>query len=203
MSRALMVRFNGIDYSLELEKVDRARLYGYVDTEVLDEEGQKCEMATLTGDGHTLVGRGGTALAQVSPGGFWREKKSLLPVDPRGQAIQPVRSTFEAPVELDKRATLEDYLAHNIHLVYRLSSEQDVSPLIEELRAGSLFTFPFSYRGGLEASVGFLLLGSDGNLFLVSGSPASFQFVGLGQSAAVVEDAPAEEDEEELDFSMV
>ena len=34
--------------------------------------------------------------------------------------------------------------------------------LLNELRAGAIYSFPFSYRGGLNPSVGFLLASSDG-----------------------------------------
>ena len=203
MSKPLLVQYKGSPVPLNLEKVDRSRLYGYVDTEVFDDQGRRCEVATLNGDGHTVVGRGGTALAQLSPAGLWRGKAELKPIDPRGNVVTPVKSSFDAPIVLEQQATIDDYLAHNIHLVYRLSTEGDASPLGDELRNGTIYTFPFSYRGGLEASAGFLLAGADGNLFLAVGSAPSFQFIGLKQPAAIAEDEPAAEEEEAMDFGMM
>jgi len=205
MAKPLVLQYQGAPLALGLEKVDRTKLYGYVDTEVLDEQGQRCELTTLSGDGHTLVGRGGTALAALSPAGLWREKSSLRAVDPQDHVITPVKSSFDAPIVLDKQATIEDYLQHNIHLVYRLHVEEgELDPLLVELKRGAIYTFPFSYRGGLEASAGFLLLGADGNLFLTVGSPGVIEYVGLRQAAGMEEDdaAPAE-DEDSLDFGMM
>jgi hypothetical protein len=203
MSKALVVEYKGHAIPLNLEKVDRSRLYGYVDTEVLDEQGRPCELATLNGDGHTVVGRGGVALAQLSPSGLWRSKADLKPVDPKGQVISPVKSSFEAPILLERQATVDDYLTHNIHLVYRLSPEAAADDLLAELRNGTIYTFPFSYRGGLEASTGFLLIGADGTLFLAVGSAPSFQFVGLKQPAAIAEEESTDEEEDSLDFGMM
>jgi hypothetical protein len=134
---------------------------------------------------------------------MWREKGDLKPVDLRGNVLSPVKSSFDAPIVLEQQASIDDYLAHNIHLVYRLSSEGDASPLLDELRSGTIYSFPFSYRGGLEAYTGFLLLGSDGNLFLAVGSAPSFEFVGLKQPAAIAEDEASGEEEDGLDFGMM
>lgn len=63
--------------------------------------------------------------------------------------------------------------------------------------------FPFSYRGGLEPDQAFLLLGSDGNLFLALGRLPTFEFVGLRNSAPLAEEETVEEEESELDFGMI
>src|SRR5262249_18069297 len=151
----------------------------------------------------TLIGKGDTAIALLSPAGFWRERSKLRPVDMQGQAITPVKSTFETPVALDKKATMDEYLSHNIHLVYQLKGEADTTDLVKELGSGTVCAFPFSYRGGLEAYAGFLLLGADGNLFLTVGTKPALEFVGLRQAAAPAEEETGEEAEESLDFGMI
>ncbi|HXD88708.1 MAG TPA: hypothetical protein VN641_19620 [Urbifossiella sp.] len=205
MAKPLRLEFQGQTVDFQLEKIDRTKLYGYVETEVLDENGKRCEVGTLTGDGHSIVGKGGTALAYFSPDGLWRKKTDLKPVDLHGNVIPPVKSTFDATVPLDKKASIDDYLSHNIHLVYRLSADDEPPALREELKKGTIFQFPFSYRGGVEASAGFLLQGSDGNLFLCVGTPTALEFVGLKTQPAIpAEDVDSSAGEEDLlDFSMV
>jgi len=44
----------------DMEKVDRAELYGNKSLEVVDENGGRCRMVTLASDGHGLIGKGGT-----------------------------------------------------------------------------------------------------------------------------------------------
>ena len=205
MAKPLVVELKGQSFDLQLEKVDRTKLYGFVESEVLDDTGKPCEVGTLTGDGHSIVGRGGSAIAYLSPDGLWRKKTELRPVDLAGQPIPPVKSTFDTVVSLDRTVSIEDYLSHNIHLIYRLNSEQQLTGLMDEFRKGTIFHFPFSYRGGIEASAGFLLQGSDGNIFLCVGSPTRIEFIGLKTAAPVVADETGADAEEEdlLDFSMV
>jgi hypothetical protein len=205
MAKPLILEFQGESINLALDKVERSKLYGYVETEVVDEAGKRCELATLTGDGHSIVGRGGAAIAYLSPNGLWRKKSELKPVDIQGKVITPVKSTFDAPVKLDKKATIDEYLSHNINSIYRLSPDEEHAALKKELQNGTILQFPFSYRGGLEASTGFVLLGSDGNIFLCVGTPTAIEFVGLKATAPVVTDAdtaPADE-EDMLDFNLV
>ena len=205
MAKQFIVEFDGEDIPFNLEKVDRTKLYGYVEHEVLDDQGKKCELVTLCGDGHTLAGKGGTALAYLSPQGKWCNKADLKPIGSSGQPIVPAKSSFDAPVPLSKKATPEDLLSYNVHLVYQLTFEEEPTKLLNELRKGTIYTYPFSYRGGLEADIAFMLIGSDGNLFMLVGKPTVLEYVGLQQTAATVPDEATVTDEPEdlLDFSMV
>ena len=205
MARALTFQWNGADFVCSPDKVDRTKLYGFVDVEALDGKSRKCQLATLADDGRTLVGSGGSSFAYLSPDGLWLDKTKLQPVDPEGRTITPVQSTYGAPVPLTKIATLEDYLSHNIKGVYVLRCEGDLAPLAAELKNGTIFSFPYSFRGGLEADVGFLLAGQDGTVFMCVGQPTSIHFVGLEQAAAPVEDdtEAAEGEDESLDFGMM
>jgi hypothetical protein len=180
MAKALVLQFeNSSAIALELTKVDRSDLYGYVETETLDAKGRKCFSATLADDGQTLVGPGGSAFACLSPDGTWLEKGTLKAVD------------------------VDEYLSHNIRSVYQLSSQAaELAPLLEKLAAGVIFTFPYSYRGGLEPDTAFLLAGADGTPFLALGAPTRLDFIGFDQPAAAEEET-SPEGEDDLDFGMM
>jgi hypothetical protein len=218
----LSLIFQGESLAFTLDKIDRDRLYGYVDQETTDDAGHPCAQALLTGDGHTLAGSGDTALAYLSPEGLWRDRSQLHALDARdGPLLVPVKSTFALPVNLDeapvgpdapprpdpnKIATLDDYLSHTIRLVYRLTQEGGGSarPLLAELEEGTIFTFPFSYCGGDLASTGFVLLGSDGGIYLAVGEPCALDYATLDALATLVEgENSAADEEEELDFSVL
>ncbi|MGL6075706.1 MAG: hypothetical protein ACRC8S_16240 [Fimbriiglobus sp.] len=206
MAKPLVLAYQGQEVKLNIQKVDRTKLYGFVDTEVVDEAGKSCELGTLLGDGHSLVGKGGTGLIYLSQDGLWRKKAELKPVDINGKPITPVKSTFDSVVELSNKVSIEDYLSHNIHLTYQLSPEDAPNEdLLQELKSGIIYHFPFSYRGGVSASAGFLLMGSDGNPFLCVGTPTAIEYVGLKATAAVVPDAETPEvvEDDAMDFSMV
>jgi hypothetical protein len=203
----LTLMFRGEQLSFTLEKIDRDKLYGYVETETLDTVGKPCERALLVGNGHTLAGKGDTAIAYLSPAGLWRERSKLRAVDVNGAAIIPVKPTFAFPINLDgKETTLDDYLAHSVRLVYQLVSEGDASPadLLAELKEGTILRFPFSYRGGDLADAGFLLLGADGGMYLCVSTPSAIDYATLDARAAPNEEEEAAEEEEELlDFSVL
>lgn len=204
MAQPLIVKLGGIDLPLGLSKVERSDLYGFIEVEALDDQGRKCTLATLADDGKTLIGASGVSLVTLSPDGEWLDKKSLTPTDSQNNRITPVPSSYSAPVALETRASIEDYLSHNIRAVYEVNSEADLGPLLDELKKGVIFQFAYSFRGGLEPDAGFLLLSSEGKPFLAIGSPTKLEFVGLEAAAGVAAATDeTEEDDDSLDFNMM
>lgn len=203
MAKPLVFKFGGSELAFQLSKIDRSKLYGYKELEVLDQQGRRCELATLAGDGHTVVGRGGAALATLDADGRWCDKAQLKPVDVEGKEICPVASSYAAPIDCLQPCTVDEYLQHNIRLVYQLEAEGDVAPLRDELTKGTIFKFPYSYRGGIEADAGFLLAGEDGNPFFAVGNPTKVEFIGLAQVAVAVDEDPETEEMDLMDFDMI
>src|SRR5690606_33312048 len=161
MAKPLVLQFGDRELAFQINKVDRSKLYGYKEVEALDDHGRKCELATLVGDGRTVVGRGGSGIAQLTADGAWCNKSQLKPVNVEDQEIAPVPSSFSAPIKLFDVATVEEYLRHTIRSAYQMTCEEDVADLRAELERGVIFKFPYSYRGGLEADAGFLLMAED------------------------------------------
>lgn len=203
MAKPLVVNLGGTDFPLNLNKVERSDLYGSIEIETLDEQGRKCSLATLADDGRTLIGTAGSAMATLSPDGQWLDRKSLQPVDNQGKVIVPVASSYAAPVPLQKTATIDEYLSHNIRSVYQVTSDAALEPLLAELKKGTIYHFPYSFRGGLEPDAGFLLLSADGTPFVAIGSPTRLEMIGLQQVAALAEEETENEDDESIDFSMM
>ncbi len=188
---------------MQMNKVDTSKLYGYKEVEVRDDREGRCELATLADDGRTIVGRGGTGIGYLSADGHWCDKSALKPVDVEGEEIEPVPSSFSAPIKLFDTAGCDEYLQHNIRLVYQLESEEDLADLCRELERGTIFKFPYSYRGGLEADAAFLLMGEDQNIFLAVGNPTKVEFIGLQQTAAISEEESDSDEMDLMDFDMI
>jgi len=205
MPRALILRHRGVELSFTIEKLDRTKLYGSVDVEALDDQGRRCELATLASDGKTLLGKGGTAAAFLSQDGAWLDRAALKPVDAFGDPITPVPSSFAAPVDLGDETDVDDYLQHNIKSVYALTTEADLEALRAELKDGKIYKFPYSFRGGLVADVGFLLANPEGEPFLAVGQPTRIHFLGLDVLPVFEDEETTEgaEAEDELDFGMM
>lgn len=205
MARALVLKHGSSDLEFALDKIDRRKLYGFVDTETLDGAGRACELSLLGSDGRTLVGRGGSALLWLDPDGNHVDKATLSPVKHTGESWSRVPSSFDAPIALSVKAGVEDLLNHNIKATYALTAPLGASALMDELRRGVIYTFPFSFRGGLDPDVGFLLVNSEGLPFLLLGKPTSLQFVALAEeSPPEAEESPeADDDDDEVDFAMM
>ena len=85
----------------------------------------------------------------------------------------------------------------------QVQTDDDTSDLMHELQRGTIFTFPYSYRGGLEADTAFLLLGDDGNIFLAVGNRTKVEFIGLQQTATVVDEDGDTDETDLMDFDMI
>ncbi|MCI0359676.1 MAG: hypothetical protein L0211_14460 [Planctomycetaceae bacterium] len=206
MAKPLVFQWRDRQISFQMAKVDRARLYGFKESEVLDDAGQRCDLATLAQDGQTVVGRGGAAFGNLTVDGTWIEKGQMRPVDPAGQTIEPIPSSFAAPVPLVEKVSAEDYLDCAVRAIYVMETADDISGLREELAQRTIYRFPYSFRCGLEPDQGFLLANAEGTVFCAVGKPAKVEFLGLAQAAPAVEEEDANGSEEEadsMDFSMM
>lgn len=213
MAKPLMFQFGETEFALQMKKVDRSKLYGTKEVEAVNEDEELCELATLADDGRTLIGRGGTGLGWLDADGSWCDKSNLTPINVEGDPIVPVRSSFGTTIKLFETATAEDYLEHNIRLVYcmeqALSDDAslpvaDLSTFRAELERETIFTFPYSYRGGLEADTAFLLQSESGEIMMAVGTRSEFSFVGIqSQLADPAQSESADDDTSPLDFDMI
>ncbi len=202
MARPLILSLDGEEFSVQIRKIDREQLYGSVAVEAFDEKGNPASLMVLAADGKTLLDKGGTALATLDEKGNSVERPSLKTVDIEGREIEPVPSSFGTPNEL-RPASIEDYFSQIIKSVYLLSAVEDgsINLLLDNLSAGRIFSFPFSYRGGTEYDSAFVL-GNGTDAFMVIGKQATFQFAKLNQAAVL--DAIEEEEisGDDIDFDL-
>ncbi len=56
------------------------------------------------------------------------------------------------------------------------------SGLIEKLKGGSIYKFSYSYRGGLEADIAFLLCNDAGDIFMAVGSATAIELLDCSKS---------------------
>lgn len=209
MPRSLSFIFDAQTLDCELIKVDRKQLYGSVSIETRDENDAVCEVATLASDGKTLIPKGGTALGYVNQDGEWVSRADLQPVDLQGEPVDEVESSFDNPIELSKTGTVEQFLNHSVRLSYRLKvADEFPDSFMEKLRAGTLFNFGFSYRGGVGHDPAFILADDSDNVWLLITEANDVQFVSLEQAAICAGEAMTDEVEDgendtSLDFGML
>jgi len=208
MPRSLRFVYGDVESPFAMVKVDRGKLYGSRSIETLDAEGQRCNLATLASDGRTLIPTGGTATAHLSPTGEWLENATLAALDGEGHPLAKHPSSFEQPILLKETVAEDHLLEHSIRLTYALEPEGGPNgDLAAALAAGTIFTFPFSWRGGFDTDPAFLLQGEEGGAWLLIGDPNIIRLVGLEQAAACGPEAEEEPEVEgetgtDLDFTM-
>ena len=203
MPRSLTLSLDGREFPVNLIKVDREKLYGAVEIEAFDEKGKPATIKVLAPDGRTLIDRGGTALATVDEEGTSVDRGTLRAVDANGELVEPVQSSFNQANVL-KEANAEDYLSQVVKSVYALEGVEgeSIDYLQDHLNAGNLYTFPFSYRGGLEYDSAFVV-GNGKDAFLIVGKQASLEYVRLNQAATLDSIEEEEISGDDIDFALL
>jgi hypothetical protein len=202
MARALVLSLDGEDFPVQMQKIDREKLYGKIEVEAFDEEGNQAFLQVLDADGKTLIDTGGTSLAALDEEGNSVDRKKLIPITSEGEEVEPVPSSFSAPNILYE-ATIDEYLSHTVKSVYLLTPPEgsNFDLLADVLSGDAIYKFDFSYRGGIEYDTAFLV-GNDQTVFMIVGVNTTMQLVKLNQPSVL---EPIEEQEisgEEIEFDL-
>jgi hypothetical protein len=200
MARPLVLSLDGREFHVGIVKIDRERLYGDVEVEAFDERGNPAALMILAPDGKTLIDKGGTALATLDENGDSISRSDLVAVDEDGEKIETVPSSFNE-VNILKRAKVEDYLSQLVKSLYLIEPVDDADRryLQDHVSAGMIYTFPFSYRGGLDYDNAYVI-GNKTDAFMIVGRPAELQFVKLNQAADLDSTEEEEISAEEISF---
>ena len=201
MAKALNLVLGSRKFELSPTKIERKKLYGWTELRVTDPDGIVCRQAGLDSNGVTIIPKGATKLGMLRADGNWMEKDELQVVRDDGTAAELSPSSFDTEIKLDTKATAETFMNSIISAVYQLDGT-DAETLAKEI-GNDIYQFPFSYRGGYDVGDGFLI-GNGTTAFIFVGTEAQFEFIGLAEQAVVDEpdDEAAEEESDELDFSM-
>jgi hypothetical protein len=203
MPRPLVLSLDGEEFSVGLFKVDRADLYGEVKIEAFDEKGNPASIRVLAADGNTLIDKGGTALEMVDKDGNTLERNQIQTVDLKGKELKPVESSF-SHVNLLKQATVEEYLSLIVKSVYWIQPNEgeSVDLLLEHLKTGRIYKFPFSYRDGIESDEAYMI-GNGKDAFMVIGQCATLQFVKFNQNVQLDSTEDQEISADDIDFDLL
>ncbi len=199
MAKPIIVSLGGVQSRFDHEKLDRAKLYGRRQRQVLDPGGQRCERAELTRDGTLLVRSGMTAQGYFDEQGTWIPSSKLVGLDADGNPVKEVPSTLGEPQTLSGPVDPTEVLDLAVRSVYVLSPEGLDPKLEAELKAGKVYKFTFCYRGGYAAETAFLV-GNGTGFFALVGVPSQTEWIEL--QTVITETADDADDDEELDFEM-
>jgi len=201
MAKALNFNLNGVTYAAAPTKLERKKVYGWTELRVTANDGSICRQVGLDSSGQTIIPKGAIKLGALKEDGSWMEKSELVAVHEDGSLAEAIPSSFDSTINLTRKVTPEEFLDNVITSVYQLDGEASAD-LVSAI-GNSIYCFPFSYRGGFEASNGYLI--SNGNVaYIFVGNPAQFDYVGLEEQGVLDEpEDEAELNDDELDFNMM
>jgi len=190
-------------YSATPIKVDRDKVYGFVEHQVLDKNGNVCTTGNLLDDGQTLILSGATAMKTVNTQNTEVDKKTLKNVYMDGKDAVLVPSSYEGTIEL-VQAAMDDLFNLEVSSVYQLTWEDADAKkgMLKELDKGQLFRFIYNYRADYKGADA-LLLAAQNEVFVLSGRLLDFSYLENKTAAPIIEDESTEQEEEDMDFGML
>jgi hypothetical protein len=203
MAKAIQFAAGDLKFSAALTKIDRDKVYGFIEVKVNDEKGNPCSMGSLLDDGITLVLNGATAIKTVDASFNELDKKVLKVVYQDGKDAVLVPSSYEGEVNLTE-TSLDDLFNLEITSVYQLDFEDESQKksVSDYLSDGKVARFVFNYRADYEGADAILISNADG-IFALTGRIIDFPY--LENKLAPVAATLVEEtiEEEGMDFGML
>ena len=188
-------------WAAAITKVDRDKVYGYVEEVVTDANGKPCVLAGLLDDGSTVVLPGATAMKTVDPDNREVDKKTLRTVYLDGRDAELIPSSYDGDVSLQS-ATMDDLFDLEVTAVYQLNFEgdDDKKSALEVLKADPVMRFVFNYRADYEGADALMIAAQD-EVFLLTGRKLEFTYLRNEVVPVIVE--IEETTEEDTDFGML
>ena len=123
MAKELLFNLSGAIYGSTPIKLERKKLYGWTSLVATSRNGDICNSAYLSPDDALIIPSGGLKLGTVNEDGCWIEKSDLTAYSEDGAQVLPLYpSSFDAPIELNKKATAQEFLDNEWESVYQLAN---------------------------------------------------------------------------------
>lgn len=202
MPRAAVLIIEGNQFSAEIKKLDRKKVYGWSIIDVTDDQGNLCKLADIA-DGQHVLPSGSISRSSFDENGEYVSRSLLIGVDKDGKPVEKEPSIFDQSVNLVK-TDLDEFLTVNVKGVYQLFLNEGKSELLNLLSKGDIYNFKFNYRTDYEADDAYLVSNS-GEVFAVVGKKADIEFLGLENREEIIPDEPDEAvtEEDDFDFAML
>jgi len=200
MARSLQFSVAGQEVACEIEKVDRNKLYGWVDKKAFDKADNECYFGSISSDGMHIFGKESFELGYQSDDGTWYERGNLQVVDMDDQMLEQQEASFKQLIALEDTVSVDTYLMHIAKSVYHLAPNAALLQLVRE--SDEIYSFPFNYTASYKPDAAFLIE-NEGELFMVVGQHCGFEFLGMQTvDTSVLQDDDDEDDDDDIDFSM-
>jgi len=190
-------------FQAAITKVDRDKVYGFVEEAVTDKQGGVCMSANLLDDGKTLILSGATALKTVNEKMQEVDKATLKTVYLDGSDAVLIPSSYDGEIKLEP-CSLDDLFDLQVDTVYQLTWDDEASKkeLLSLLKDGNVYRFVFNYRADYEGADA-IVVGNGEEAFVLTGRLEPFEY--LENKTILPPEEPADQpaEEEEVDFGML
>ena len=204
MAKAIQFIAGKLKFAASLTKIDRDKVYGFIDEKVNDDNGNPFILGSLLDDGRTLVLNGATAIKTVDTSFNELDKTELKVVYQDGKDAVLVPSSYEGEINLTE-TTFDDLFNLEITSVYQLDFEDlAVKTSVNDFLAdGKVFRFVFNYRADYEGADA-ILISNPAGIFALTGRIIDFSYL-ENKLMKVTENLVEEtiEEDEEIDFGML
>ena len=203
MARLIKFQIEKQSFDAGIIKVDREKVYGWIETVYSDLNNLTCTTATLIDDGQTLLTSGSVASKTVNSLNIEIDKSTLIAKNGSDLSLATLKpSAYDQPVNLIP-SSIDELLDLDVTATYELTFD-DPSIKLSMLQAFTniqTYRFEFNYRTDYEASDAFILQ-SEQNIFILTGTKNDFTYLeNIKQEQVVIE--TEENLDEELDFGML
>lgn len=199
MARQLSFIFEDGDHSFFMEKVDRDKLYGRVESHPVDPNGNTLQKGYLDEWGCVVIAQ--TGMGYLSNDQQWVDSTALAAFDAEGNPLAEEASSFDQPIVL-QITPIGEFLDREVTAAYALKSHDQAKLITACEQLDGLYSFPFLNRKGYLPSQAFLL-NNDQGLFMAVTQETQLELLSKPQRAAVDEFGDDDDDDDDdLDFGM-
>ena len=198
MARSLKFSVNSEEMNIEIEKLDRNKVYGWVEKKYIDRDGNDCFFGSISQDGTSIFGKEAFESGYLSSANEWLERSDLDVLDAEGNKVEQKEASFKQTIPLQKQVSVDDFLDYVVKSVYQLDAPQSLIDLVKT--SDQLFCFPFNYTASYTPDNAFLIE-NENTLFMLIGQHCGFQFLEMQEISPILEDDD-EDDGDDIDFSM-
>ncbi len=203
MAKSITFSIGDKKFQGAINKVDRDKVYGFVEELVTDASGNLCTTGSIMDDGSTIILSGATALKTVDKNNKEVDKKTLKAVYMDGKDAVLVPSSYDQEVMLQK-TIVDDLYNLEVTAVYQMAFEDTgiVKADVLKMLGDDYYRFVFNYRADYEGADA-IMLATDNEVFVLTGRLLEFNFLENKNTVVVLDEETAAETDDSIDFGML
>lgn len=198
MAKKINFNIKSENFELNIEKLDRKKVYGWIEKVVLDKNDNLCKTVYFSSEENMLIASKGIARDSFNEEGNIIDKSKIVRLNEDDEEVVIKESSFKSSIALESIVSVECMLEHNIEAVYFMGNDEKFVEILKSI--DGFFTFEFNYRDSYEGKPAFIVE-NDNNIFMLIGQKIDFEYISLGNQV-ILDEENEEEEDDDMDFGM-